>query len=147
MDIELAKNIIKAVNSTEMETVGSRTIPGAAKPDSDHDILIYSNQYRNRWGTKKVVAKLFELGFKPDANGKQVKDAYGQTRTLPGYGTGVFDSFRKGDINLIITGNKEFYNKFLTANKLAIAMGLTDRTQRVTLFKYILYGEMPDVFS
>ena len=147
MEIELVKDIIKATGSTEFEPVGSRTIPGAAGPDSDYDLLIFSKRYDSMWSKKEVVGKLRALGFVPDSPKRTVKGQYGETRTLSGYGTGPFDSFRKDDINLILTGKKEFYKSFLEANKLAVAMKLTNRDDRVTLFKYVLYGELPDVSS
>ena len=57
---------------------------------------------------------------------------------------GLFRSYKAGVLNLIVTSNINFYDKFVTATKLAKQLNLLDKQQRITLFKYILYDELLD---
>jgi hypothetical protein len=52
-----------------------------------------------------------------------------------------FRSFRKGQINLIVTEEDEFYHKFVLATKVAKKLNLLYKEQRILLFQAILYGE------
>ena len=73
----------------------------------------------------------------------------GYIRTTPeedhGYGSGddgespKFRCYRKGDINLIVMDDKEFYGRWWTATKAAQMFNLIDKTERIALFQGILY--------
>lgn len=52
---------------------------------------------------------------------------------------------RKGDVNLIITTDMNFYYKFYNATKLCKNLNLLDKNQRIALFQAILYGNFGDV--
>lgn len=56
---------------------------------------------------------------------------------------GEFSSWRKGKINLICTDSLQFYQRFLTATKVAKHLNLLDKKDRVVLFQAILYGRCP----
>lgn len=57
-------------------------------------------------------------------------------------GTG-FITFRKGDVNLIVTASPELYRRWCVATSCAIALNLRSKSQRIALFQVCLYG--PDV--
>ena len=62
----------------------------------------------------------------------------------PASGRSPFKSVRsrKGNINLIITEDIEFFHKFLKAQKVAEKLVLNNKQDRITLFRAILYGEV-----
>ena len=51
-----------------------------------------------------------------------------------------FASLKKEKLNLIVTSDKEFYDGFCLSTRVAMALGLTMRPQRVLVFQAILYG-------
>lgn len=65
---------------------------------------------------------------------------------------GEFKTLRKNvvvgddscDINLILTNNLGFYTKFVEATAVARWLNLEHKQDRITLFRYILYGMLPD---
>lgn len=52
---------------------------------------------------------------------------------------GTFRSYKKENLNLIITDTYEFYLSFVKATDLAKKLNLRDKQQRIDLFQYILY--------
>lgn len=54
----------------------------------------------------------------------------------------AFRSYRKGDVNLIVTFSKIFYEKFLAATLLAKKLNLMEKQQRVDLFQTFLYDTL-----
>lgn len=54
----------------------------------------------------------------------------------------AFECYRRGNINLIITTNYNWYLKWVEATKLAKKLNLLKKEQRVALFKYVLYDEI-----
>lgn len=102
--------------------VGSRTIFQGFKDDSDWDFLVYHGA-----AMPDVMAK---IGFKLDRGGVHYEPSQGK-----------FNSWRKGEVNIILTHDRCFAELFLWANNTAVRMGLKDRCQRVKLFKAILYNE------
>jgi hypothetical protein len=108
--------------------VGSQTIEGAANASSDYDILALA------WSRPYAAKQLTKQGF------------YSTSTQNLRYGVSShcgFISMVKGDINYILTSSPKFYNKFQTANSLAVALKLTNKEDRITLFQYILYGRLP----
>ena len=55
---------------------------------------------------------------------------------------GLFECYRKDNINLILTEDFDFYLKWCHATELATKLNLLDKKQRITLFKYILYDTL-----
>lgn len=52
-----------------------------------------------------------------------------------------FVSWRKGDINLIVTEHEEFFNKHKIAGYVCKRLNLTDKKDRILVYHAILYGE------
>jgi len=55
----------------------------------------------------------------------------------------VFITFRKDKINLIVTADEDFYNKFVAATEVAKHLNLLKKSDRVMLFQAVLYGNAP----
>lgn len=122
MDVECYDAITK--EGGYIWPVGSRTICGAATPDSDYDFLVFSH---------KPIPNVFDgLGFKLDD-----KDAHYEPSE------GKFNSWRRNHINLIATRNQNFARRFIIANETAKHLSLLRRADRVVLFQAILYGVSP----
>lgn len=67
------------------------------------------------------------------------------TRGEEDYGTEQsMQCYRKDDLNLIVTDDKEFFGKWLDATALAKALNLKDKHLRITLFQYVLYGKLDE---
>lgn len=56
-----------------------------------------------------------------------------------------FQSWKKGEINLIITTSREFFDKFVKATEIAKEQNLLQKEDRITLFQKILYNNNPKV--
>jgi len=54
-----------------------------------------------------------------------------------------FTSWRKDNINLIVTKNYNFCKNHINATALCKALNLLDKRDRVTVFQAILYGSFP----
>ena len=55
---------------------------------------------------------------------------------------GGFMCYRKADINLIVTEDEKFFTKFWEATCVAKQLNLTEKEDRIYLFKYVLYGTL-----
>jgi hypothetical protein len=53
---------------------------------------------------------------------------------------GKFNSWRKGETNLIITGDFDFFRRYLSATEVAKKFNLMSKEDRVLLFQSVLYG-------
>lgn len=53
---------------------------------------------------------------------------------------GRFNSWTKGEENLIITADPEFHQRFIVATQLARALNVLDKQVRIQLFQAVLYG-------
>ena len=53
-----------------------------------------------------------------------------------------FTCYRKDNINLIVLISYTGYLKLITATKLAKKLNLLKKEDRITLFKFVLYGEL-----
>ena len=105
--------------------VGSRVTCDPPPTDTDQDYLVYDRFFNQ-------VNKLSSLGFVRDGD-----EAYDRLERGPSQ----FKSFRKGNINVIVTNNKEFFDKFILATRVAKKLNLTNKEDRITLFTAIKHGE------
>ena len=106
-------------NVVEMEYVGSRVTCVPAPTDTDEDVLILTDCL----GT--FVRRCNRSGFKDTGS----------------YTGAAFHSLRQGEINLIITDEKEFYDKFMLATHVCKSLNVLDKQHRITVFQSILYGK------
>ena len=120
---ELAPDVFELDGCT-FHAVGSRTIYGAARDDSDYDLLVIS---------KDPIPHLFDkMGFEIDA-----REHYEPSK-------GGFNSWRRNELNVILTYSRHFGSAFRNANALCVCLGLTSRDDRVAVFQAILYGNYPN---
>ena len=104
--------------------VGSRVTCDPPPEDTDEDYLILSNS------PAETGASLEKNGFKQD----------GSPEFYTGNDNGGFRSYRRGNLNVIVTGSTEFFELFMTATALAKRFNLLAKDDRIALFQAILYG-------
>lgn len=59
----------------------------------------------------------------------------------------LFESYRYGDVNLIMTESEDYYHRFCIATELAAECNLEHKPDRISLFQYILYHASERVCS
>lgn len=52
----------------------------------------------------------------------------------------IFISLEKDGLNIIATEKTKFFDDFQLATRVAMKLGLNEKSQRITLFQAILYG-------
>lgn len=112
----------------EMEYVGSRVTCNPAPTNTDEDILLLVDDQ------EEVIVRCTNQGY---VGGETYFDS-GAITKLPD-----FYSLRKGDVNLIVTSNKLFYDKFLLATSVCKKLNLLKKNDRITVFQVILYEKGP----
>jgi len=85
-------------------------------------------------GSKLVFDKLKALGFETTTD-----EEY---QGMPSQ----FTSFRREDVNLIVTDDGDFYNAFLSATCIAKRLNLLKKADRIALFQSVLYRTIDDAF-
>ena len=109
--------------------VGSRVTCNPPPTDTDRDVLCVVHSQR------LFVFAALGRGFEPCGYvppGADVTDVDGL----------AFVAMRRGDDNLIITDKPWFATKFLIATQLAAKLNLLRKEDRVTLFQWVLYGNL-----
>jgi len=104
------------VPGVQWQRVGSRVTCSPPPTDTDEDFLVYDRFFTQR-------TKLDRAGF--------TTEHYGHLDTK-------FISYRRGDTNVILTANKEFYDKFLFTTRVAKKLNLLKKDDRITLFEALL---------
>lgn len=102
---------------------GSRVIcePPPTDENTDHDFLVYSPK------RDQLLDVLKGRG-------------YTVTLETPYQDLCQFVALRRGQINLIVTDNADYYADFLCATETARRLNLRDKTARIILFQAIVYG-------
>lgn len=104
---------------TEYEYVGSRVTCNPPPENTDQDILIYSED------AKTLIGNCIEQDYVGTGS----------------YVGSEFTSLLQETVNLIITDNKEFYDKFMLATHVCKTLNVLDKQERITVFQAILYGK------
>jgi hypothetical protein len=107
--------------------VGSRVTCNPAPTDTDQDILCRLRDDK----INALIVKLEDTGWVSEGS----KEYGSSTETRQG-----FDSYRKGDINLLITVDDDFHRRFLAATSVAKKLNLLEKADRIALFQAVLYG-------
>lgn len=110
-----------------IEPCGSRVTCNPAPLDTDEDFLV--EILRNERDVSQVVNALGALRFHWEG-GEHYQMA-----------ADTFMSFRRGNINLIVTANKLFADRHRTATWLCKRLNLLNKQDRIALFQAVLYGE------
>jgi len=115
-DLELLREYAHSI-----DCVGSRTIKGGYHAGSDYDFLVEMSG--------DIYEVLTDMEFELEGDSEHYEPNQGE-----------FNSWRKGNINLVVTSSTLFKLKFLAANNLVRQLGLKKRPERVKIFQRILYG-------
>lgn len=113
-----------------MNMVGSRYTCNPPPTETDEDWLVLINEK----DYNRVLCVLNEQGFDLDnPNGHYRPE------------NSAFNSWRGPEnLNIILTSDVGFHNRFLAATSLAKRYNLLDRSERVLLFQTVLYGSIFD---
>lgn len=119
---------LRDVKSVEFTPVGSRVTCNPPPTDTDEDFLVTVLYFYH----DEAIAALSADGFALDnPNEHYVPDS------------GVFNSWRKGNTNIILTKDYDFARRFKAATFVAKQLNLLKKEDRVTLFQAVLYGNYP----
>jgi hypothetical protein len=112
----------------DVEPVGSRVTCDPAPTTTDADYLC-----KRSWWSGVPHRKLEAAGFRSESEHYDNEDEKGLTRFL---------SYRRtGDnVNLIITSDQDFFERFLVATRLCTRLNLLNKPDREALFQAVLYG-------
>lgn len=114
----------------EIRLCGSKVTCEPAPIDTDTDYLCYLPK---KEAFDHVVAHLWGWGYTPEGD-----EHYQVTNDDTG-----FTSWRNGEnINVILTADKDFYDKHKTATELCRRLNLLKKSDRVLVFQTILYGNV-----
>lgn len=113
-----------AKHMTSWSRTGSRVICDPAPTDTDEDWICLAIDY------DRAIVGLEANGFKSE----------GKPEFYTGNNRGNFRSLRRGEINLILTDQIDFFNLFVSATELARRFNLVKKADRIALFQVVLYG-------
>ena len=103
--------------------VGSRVTCDPPPSDTDEDFLVFDQD-------GSAIEHLEAHGFQSEGN----------PEFYTGNDNGEFRSLRRGDTNVIVTPDREFFERFRTATELAKRFNLLEKSDRIALFQAVLYG-------
>lgn len=69
--------------------------------------------------------------------------ALGGSLAIHNKGHNIFYSLKKGDLNLVMTDNEDWYSKMLCATKICMELNEHDKQERIKIFEAIVYGLHP----
>jgi hypothetical protein len=121
---EVFKDLMVGITPT-----GSRHICNPPPMNTDDDYLVCCRDKAHR---EEVVKRLLENGFEHDAG-----ESY-DGRELDG----MFSSFRKGELNYIVTDDHEFARRHFHATHICRELNLKEKHDRIMVFRAFLYGEL-----
>jgi hypothetical protein len=130
----LDKNIQELLRyANRHELVGSRVTCNPPPIDTDQDVLVYIDSDN----ADDFISRMKRAGFNVELGEGYAEDA------LNGGESDRFQSYRLGDVNLIVTVDPIFYQRFQYATQIATRANLLQKEERIELFQAILYGNMP----
>lgn len=124
---------------SKVEPVGSRRTCCPAPTNTDDDYIILVDGILAK---RKLHNFLKELGFHNESGRNNCYRMVDQLK----WWISPFRSYRRFDdnINLIVTSDKEFFDKFIDATIVAKMQNLQLKQERVALFQSMLYGNNAD---
>jgi hypothetical protein len=124
---------IEALGFT-VEACGSRVTCNPPPTDTDQDYLVAIPKWKP---FDRPISAIVDLLNSENFVWEGSPEHYQQ---VAGHG---FMSWRKGDVNLIVTGNAAWAEKHRLATALCKYVNTMDKKHRIAIFKAILYGEKP----
>jgi hypothetical protein len=110
------------------EPVGSRVTCSPPPDGSDEDYLVLFSP------SVRIHEVMVTRGW--DVDGSRIPDDTNYTRPED-----RFLSYRRGDVNVILTCSATFFNRFMAASSVAKRLNLLDKADRIALFRAVLYAE------
>jgi hypothetical protein len=115
-----------------IEPVGSRVTCSPAPTDTDEDFLCLVSGPDAFW---KLITHLQDNLYELGGSDVAPVDEYVLAEWEG------FQSYKKGDVNLIVTCSEKFFGLFMEASDEAKRLNLLAKEDRIALFQKILYGE------
>ena len=125
-------NYVRA-EALEVAPVGSRVTCTPAPMDTDEDFLVLLPER----GASTVLGLLIDDGYVID--GSAITDGVNR-RPLEE----IFQSYSRRHVNLIVTRNRTFFQRFMAATDIAKRFNIMQKTDRIALFQAVLYGNRCD---
>lgn len=116
--------------ATRHQLVGSRITCNPPPVDTDQDVLVLISEENADY----FVSKMKNAGFDVELGEGYAEDALNSGEE------DRFQSYRLGDVNLIVTVDEKFYARFAAATDMAKRANLLDKEERIALFQAVLYG-------
>lgn len=107
---------------SRFEPVGSRVTCSPPPLDTDEDFLALVKDDDEAW------AELLSMGFET-----------GTDRDYDGMASN-FISFKRGQTNVIVTEDEEWFKRFMAASHVAKRLNLLKKADRIALFQAVLYA-------
>lgn len=118
-----------AVFASKIIPSGSRTICNPPPTDTDEDYVVLAG---SKWDAESILDHMEFNGYSTD--GCETYDIIVELDDKNGWA-----SFKKGEVNYIITSDEEFFDKWVLATDIAKTLNLLKKEDRVKLFSFILY--------
>ncbi|MER9524013.1 hypothetical protein NKI96_10555 [Mesorhizobium sp. M0292] len=112
-----------------VEPCGSRVTCNPAPTDTDEDYLVEMPSGRED-SVSRIVSLLAEAGFRWEGTEHYQMAA------------NEFMSWRRDDINLIVTANSDFARRHRAATHVCKRLNLMVKDDRIALFQAVLYGDI-----
>jgi hypothetical protein len=107
--------------------VGSRVTCDPAPTDTDEDYIILVSTEKN----KLLADYLLDEDFNCQSDGGE----------YDGISESDFLSWKKDELNLLVTTDLAFFHKFMAASSLAKHLNLLKKEDRIATFQVVLYGK------
>ena len=115
-----------------VEPVGSRVVCDPPPVDTDADFLCLA-----KLGTSRdVEGILSSLSYEIGGSRDPLEDPLAALLSM----SPEFTSYRRGEINLIVTESPVFFQRFLAATHVAKRLNLLNKDDRIALHRAVLYG-------
>ena len=110
---------------------GSRVTCRPAPTDTDQDVIVLVRHIEptkacGSTAYARLYGDLMAEGWVLGGSGEQDDE---------------FESWTKGDINLILTSQEDFYNRFVAATTVCARLNVLDKEDRKAIFRSTLYSE------
>lgn len=115
----------------EVEPCGSRVTCSPPPRDTDADYLVFVASLKED-DVSRVVNLLSSNGYVWEGNSLHYQTVAGST----------FMSWRKDDINFIVSASYNFVKRHRAATAVCKRLNLLEKADRIALFKAVLYGEV-----
>ena len=107
------------------DRTGSRYTCDPAPMDTDEDWIVYVESF------SKFQGWAINAGFEKTT--PEDHEAYGS-------GEVEFKTYRRGEMNLIVTEDRQFYDDWMLATCVCRELNLLEKADRIRVFQGILYG-------